>query len=42
MLLDFLGDPIIGELLPNITKYMSLTKDVNLMKHAIEKANEII
>ena len=41
-LLDFVGDPFIGELLPNITKYLLFAERKEHYKHAIQKAGETL
>jgi hypothetical protein len=40
--LDYINDPFILELLPNLTKYMTLVRDKEYYKHALEKAKEIV
>jgi hypothetical protein len=37
-----MNDPIISELLPNLTRYMQLVEKKEYFKHAIEKAQEIV
>lgn len=34
ILLDFVNDPFLNELLPNITKYMTLVRDKDYQRHA--------
>lgn len=41
-LIEFINDPIISELLPNLTRYMQLVEKKEYYKHAIEKATEIM
>lgn len=40
--MDFVNDPFINELLPNIIKYNSLARDKEYQRHAFEKSKEII
>jgi hypothetical protein len=42
ILLDFIKDPFIADLLPNLTKYMSLVREKDSQKQAIDKAKEIV
>jgi len=42
ILLDFVNDPFINELLPNLTKYISLAKNPTYHRHALEKSKEIM
>jgi len=42
ILLDFVDDPFLNELLPNLTKYMSLCREKEYQRHALEKSKEII
>ena len=42
ILLEYVNDPFINELLPNLTKYMSLSRDASYHRHAFEKAKEIM
>ena len=42
ILLDFVNDPFLNELLPNLTKYISLCRDKDYHRHALEKAKEIV
>ena len=41
-LLEFVKDPFIGELLPNLTKYVQLVEHGDHSKHALKKADEIL
>jgi hypothetical protein len=41
-LLDFVNDPFLAELLPNLTQYISLAKDPKYHRHAFEKSKEIV
>jgi hypothetical protein len=41
-LLDFVNDPFLAELLPNLTQYISLAKDAKYHRHAYEKSKEIM
>lgn len=42
ILLDFINDPFINELLPNLTKYVSLSSNTNYQRHALDKAKDIM
>ncbi|CDW72170.1 leucine rich repeat-containing protein [Stylonychia lemnae] len=42
ILLDFIKDPFITELLPNLTKYVNLVSEKEYQRHALEKAKDII
>lgn len=42
ILLDFINDPFINELLPNLTKYVSLASDKKYQRHALDKAKDIM
>ncbi len=42
ILLDYVSDPFIDELLPNLTKYMSLVRDKSLSRQAYLKLTEIM
>jgi len=39
-LLDFVNDPFIAELLPNITRYLVFSERKEHYKHALQKAGE--
>jgi len=41
LLLDFIGDPFLSELLPNLTKYVTLAQQPQYKRHAVEKAKEL-
>lgn len=41
-LIEFIGDPIISELLPNLSRYMQLVEKKEYFQHAIQKASEIL
>ena len=42
LLLDYIKDVFIGELLPNITRYMIFAEKQEHSRHAIHKAGEVI
>ena len=42
ILLDYINDGIITELLPHLTKYLSLVKEKDYHRHAFAKAQEIV
>jgi len=42
ILLDFIEDPFILELLPNLTRYVKLVQEKEYQRHAFEKAKDII
>lgn len=42
ILIDFIKDPFISELLPNITQYITLAREKEYQRHAFEKAKQIV
>lgn len=42
ILLEFVNDPFINELLPNMTKFMSLVREKDYQRHAFDKAKDIL
>eukprot|EP00347_Sterkiella_histriomuscorum_P016537 403352814 len=42
ILLDFINDPFINELLPNLTKYVTLVKERDYQRHALDKAKDVV
>ena len=42
LLLDFINDPFINELLPNLTKYVTLVREPDYQKHALDKAKDVV
>jgi hypothetical protein len=41
ILLDYVNDPFINEMLPNLTKYMHLVREKEYQRQAFEKAKDI-
>ena len=41
-LLDFVNDPFVAELLPNITRYLVFSERKEHYKHALQKAGETL
>ena len=42
VLLEFVNDPFINELLPNLTQYISLVREKEYQRQALEKAKDIV
>jgi hypothetical protein len=42
LLLDFINEPFINELLPNLTKYVTLVRKPDYQWHALDKAKDIV
>jgi hypothetical protein len=42
LLLDFINEPFINELLPNLTKYVTLVREPDYQRHALDKAKDIV
>ena len=42
VLLEFIQDPFINELLPNLTQYLNLVREKEYQRQAFEKAKDIL